>query len=350
MCMMVALIVLACPTSAEAKKAKKPEPTAAEIARRDSLIEQAKASTPEFIRKLDEKYHFLKYKDDGTKVIDWDNIDYIKEHPLSKKYLLWVVAVAAGIAVLASLVLKDIDEDHYKAPPLWMRMGLCGLCIVLFVMELIYFIFPNEGGHGLYFLMPSQVGWLMVIIDFFLMIGIIIGQYYAYAMTQFSLHKSLVPLYSALIINALCVLTFAVYVVFKVEFLQKHLEEAMLSLLLIHIVIIIFYNIKEKQPVQLLWEIPFITIGTLATTVFIGIVLAILGSIILGILLLLLILPLLSMLVSFPRGAVYSSETGKRVKREKDGKCDRCSYYAGAHCLRDECIDPDTRKDNDFVD
>lgn len=342
--MSVVLIALTYTISANATELKESVQSEEEVINKDSLIQQAKASVPEFIREFGEKYDCIEYTEDGKKSIHFEKIPFIKDHPLSKKYLLLLVMVAAGIFILLYMVYAKFMESDELAPPLWLRMLLCTLFIVLFVMEIIYFIFPNDGGHLLYFLFPSQVGWLMVIVDFFLMIGIIIGQFLAYGGSHFLLHKNLVPIFSPLVFIGLSVVGMAVAYGFDIAIIQEHLFTAIGIFILLQTGIIIFYNIKEKQPIQIIVEIPFFVIGILSTTIVIGTALIIVGAIIIAIVLVMLLLAFLSVIIH--PGEVISAITGRRVKKVKDGDCITCSYYIDGQCSRSTCIDRSTRIEN----
>lgn len=316
-----------------------PSQTENNVSVKDS-IQQEHSSLPEFIENFGEKYDCIKYNKDGKKTIDIGEIPFIKNHPLSKKYLLYLLGIAAGIFILFAYV----HERMIDSPPLWLRMLLCTLFIILFIMELIYFIFPNEGGHLLYFLFPSEVGWLMMIVDIFLMIGIVVGQFIAYGRSHFLLHKNLVPIFSPLVFIGISTIGFAVAYAFDIVFLQKHLFTVIGIFILIQTFIIIFYNIKEKQPVQMIVEIPFFIIGILSTTIFIGTALALIGGIILTIILFFILLAVINLLIR--PGAVISAITGERVKIEKDSECINCLYYMNGQCTRSSCKNIETRREN----
>ena len=341
--MSVVLLALTYTMAVHAARVKDPVQLE-EVVNKDSLIQQAKASVPEFIREFGEKYDCIEYKEDGKKSIHFEKIPFVKNHPLSKKYLLLLVMVAAGIFILLYMVYTKMIESGELTLPLWLRMLLCTLFIILFLMEIIYFIFPNDGGHILYFLFPSQVGWLMMFVDFFLMVGLMIGQPIAYGGSQFLLHKHFVPAFSSLVFIVLGVVGMAVAYGFDIEIMQKHLFTVVGIFILLQTGIIIFYNIKEKQPVQIIVEIPFFIIGLLSTTIFIGTALVIVGGIIITIVLMMLLVALLAA-ITHP-GEVISAITGKRVKKVEDNDCITCSYYIGGQCSRSTCIDRSTRIEN----
>lgn len=342
--MSVVLLALTYTMSAHAARVKDPVQLE-EVVNKDSLIQQAKASVPEFIREFGEKYDCIEYKEDGKKSIHFEKIPFIKNHPLPKKYLLLLVMVAAAIFIpLYMVYTKIMDLSELVLLPRWSRMLLCTLFIILFLMEIIYFIFPNDGGHLLYFLFPSQVGWLMMFVDFFLMVGLIIGQPIAFGGSQFMLHKHLVPVFSSLAFIVLSILGMAVAYGFDIKIMQEHLLTVIGIFILLQTGIIIFYNIKERQPAQTIVEIPFFIIGLLSTTVFIGTALLIVGGIIIAIVLLMLLVAFLA-LITHP-GEVISAITGNRVKKEKDNDCITCSYYIGGKCSRSTCIDRSTRIEN----
>ena len=113
---------------------------------------------------------------------------------------------------------------------------------------------------------------------------------------------------------------------FDIKYLQEHLFTYIEYLMLLQILIIIFYNIREKQPIQIIVEIPFFVIGLLSITMFIGTALALIGAILLVVVVILLIFTGLPNGFFFPPRSVYSIITNEKIKDQVDEKCKNCMH------------------------